>query len=56
MLDRNDVPRLEETARRAGMVDLWERARRAVASGLTSPEEVRRVLGFSGRWAGDVTP
>ncbi|MEO6809701.1 MAG: GspE/PulE family protein [Isosphaeraceae bacterium] len=46
VLDRADVATLEAAARRAGMTDRWERARQAVEAGLTSPEEVRRVLGF----------
>lgn len=47
ILDRTDVARIEEAAVAAGMVTRWERARRAVESGLTSPVEVRRVLGFA---------
>ena len=31
----------------AGMINRWERARAAVEAGLTSPAEVRRVLGIS---------
>jgi hypothetical protein len=32
---------------RAGMVTRWQRAYEAVESGITSPAEVRRVLGWS---------
>jgi type II secretory ATPase GspE/PulE/Tfp pilus assembly ATPase PilB-like protein len=46
ILSRSDVARLEALAVEAGMVNLWERARRAVEGGLTSPAEVRRVLGI----------
>jgi general secretion pathway protein E len=42
-----DVATLEQFALRSGMVDRWQRAQRAVEAGLTSPAEVRRVLGFS---------
>ena len=47
ILERADVRRLESLALASGMVGRWERARRAVAEGKTSPAEVRRVLGFS---------
>jgi general secretion pathway protein E len=47
ILDRADVHRLEALALGAGMVGRWERARRAVVEGRTSPAEIRRVLGFS---------
>ncbi len=47
ILDRADVRRLEALALAQGMAGRWERARRAVAEGRTSPAEVRRVLGFS---------
>jgi type II secretory ATPase GspE/PulE/Tfp pilus assembly ATPase PilB-like protein len=47
ILERADVARLEQLAIDAGMVDRWSRATAAVESGLTSPAEVRRVLGFS---------
>ena len=33
----------------AGMIDRWQRACAAVEAGLTSPEEVRRVLGVGSR-------
>ena len=40
-----DVRRLEQLAVAAGMIDRWERACVAVEQGLTSPAEIRRVLG-----------
>jgi len=39
---------IERLAAEAGMSSRWQRACRAVDEGLTSPAEVRRVLGFSG--------
>ena len=47
ILSRTDAGQLERLAARAGMVSRWERARQAVEDGLTSPVEVRRVLGVS---------
>jgi type II secretory ATPase GspE/PulE/Tfp pilus assembly ATPase PilB-like protein len=47
ILDRSDAAHLERLAVQAGMVTRWTRALHAVQSGLTSPQEVRRVLGFS---------
>ena len=47
ILDRADVRRLERIAAEAGMVHRWERACIAVEAGLTSPAEVRRVLGVA---------
>jgi type II secretory ATPase GspE/PulE/Tfp pilus assembly ATPase PilB-like protein len=44
---RGDVATLEQLALRSGMVDRWQRALTAIEAGLTSPAEVRRVLGFS---------
>lgn len=52
VLDRADVATLEAAAGRAGMTDRWARARQAVEAGLTSPQEVRRVLGFQSCGAG----
>jgi type II secretory ATPase GspE/PulE/Tfp pilus assembly ATPase PilB-like protein len=46
ILSQSDVARLQALAVEAGMVSLWERARVAVEAGLTSPAEVRRVLGI----------
>ncbi|HEX8200910.1 MAG TPA: ATPase, T2SS/T4P/T4SS family, partial [Isosphaeraceae bacterium] len=47
ILSRLDVARLEGLAVEAGMVTLRRRACHAVDAGLTSPAEVRRVLGFA---------
>jgi len=47
VLARADVATLEQLARDAGMVDRWSRAVLAIEQGITSPAEVRRVLGFS---------
>ena len=48
ILERRDVPALELSARNSGMVDRMARACTAVEGGVTSPVEVRRVLGFAG--------
>lgn len=53
ILSRSDAARLEELAIEAGMVTRWQRALAAVEAGLTSPAEVRRVLGFAGPAATD---
>jgi general secretion pathway protein E len=47
ILSRSDAATLERLAVEAGMVTRWQRAYEAVGSGVTSPAEVRRVLGFS---------
>jgi general secretion pathway protein E len=47
ILERTDVSQLERLALAGGMVERWVRAVDAVESGVTSPAEVRRVLGFS---------
>ena len=47
ILSRSDAATIEQLAREAGMIDRWQRARTAVEAGLTSPAEVRRVLGFA---------
>jgi type II secretory ATPase GspE/PulE/Tfp pilus assembly ATPase PilB-like protein len=47
ILDHADVRRLEQIAADAGMVHRWERACIAVESGVTSPAEIRRVLGVA---------
>jgi general secretion pathway protein E len=44
---RIEVDTLEQLALRSGMIDRWQRAIRAMEAGITSPAEVRRVLGFS---------
>jgi type II secretory ATPase GspE/PulE/Tfp pilus assembly ATPase PilB-like protein len=46
ILSRSDAPQLEQLAIRSGMVTLWQRALAAVESGVTTPEEIRRVFGF----------
>lgn len=47
ILSRGDATELEGLAAESGMLTLWQRALRAVEVGDTSPEEVRRVLGWS---------
>jgi type II secretory ATPase GspE/PulE/Tfp pilus assembly ATPase PilB-like protein len=47
VLARADKATLERLASHAGLVDRWSRAAAAVEAGITSPAEVRRVLGFS---------
>ncbi|MHB1036503.1 MAG: GspE/PulE family protein [Pirellulales bacterium] len=54
ILSRSDASRLEDLAVQAGMVSRWQRACDVVTSGLTSPAEIRRVLGFSDRKADDL--
>jgi type II secretory ATPase GspE/PulE/Tfp pilus assembly ATPase PilB-like protein len=46
ILRRADVGELDDTVLRAGMINRWTRAANAVEQGITSPREVRRVLGF----------
>ncbi|MGQ0635713.1 MAG: GspE/PulE family protein [Planctomycetaceae bacterium] len=46
VLSRSDAARLEELAVAGGMVTQFARACRAVEEGITSPAEVRRVLGM----------
>jgi general secretion pathway protein E len=48
VLQRMDTQNIQAAACAAGLVTLWQRAIDAVASGETSPAEVRRVLGFRG--------
>ena len=43
-----DLATLEAQALRTGMISLWTRALGAIEAGLTTPAEVRRVLGFNG--------
>jgi type II secretory ATPase GspE/PulE/Tfp pilus assembly ATPase PilB-like protein len=52
VLERRDVAAIEALAIEAGMVGRWRRAAAAVEAGVTSPAEVRRVLGFGGPGAG----
>lgn len=47
ILSQSDTAQLEQAAVEAGMTSRWHRACDAVESGLTSPEEIRRVLGFA---------
>jgi general secretion pathway protein E len=47
ILSRSDSATLEKLAVASGMVSRWQRAIDALQSGMTSPAEVRRVLGFS---------
>lgn len=47
ILSGADSNRLEQLAREAGMTTRWQRATETVEAGLTSPAEVRRVLGFA---------
>ena len=46
ILARSDASRIEELAVSAGMVTRWQRAVELIEAGLTTPAEVRRVLGF----------
>lgn len=46
ILAREDADQLEARARACGLVDRWRRARTLIESGVTSPAEVRRVLGW----------
>ncbi len=48
ILSRSDATALERLAVAHGMVTRWQRATAAVESGVTSPAEIRRVLGFEG--------
>lgn len=52
ILDRDDAIELERRAVAAGMKTRWQRAADAVTSGVTSPVEIRRVLGFGATDAG----
>ena len=47
ILSRSDADEIERLAAAAGMCTRWDCAREAVERGVTSPAEVRRVLGFS---------
>jgi type II secretory ATPase GspE/PulE/Tfp pilus assembly ATPase PilB-like protein len=47
ILARADIHQLGALAQKAGMVSRWQRALQAVEDGLTSPAEIRRVLGVS---------
>ena len=47
ILEKRDVGAIEREAVAAGMITRWRRAVVAIESGLTSPAEIRRVLGVS---------
>jgi len=47
ILDRADVRRLSEIAGRSGGAGLWDHACTSVEEGLTSPAEIRRILGMN---------
>jgi type II secretory ATPase GspE/PulE/Tfp pilus assembly ATPase PilB-like protein len=47
LLARADTAVLERLAVRAGMTSRWHRAVEAAEAGLTSPAEVRRLLGLA---------
>lgn len=47
VIDRQDVAALEAAAVADGMQTRWDRAIAAIEQGITTPAEVRRVLGFS---------
>lgn len=46
ILSRSDAAEIEALAVEAGMITRWQRACEAVGAGLTTPQEIRRVLGF----------
>ncbi|MEX0613247.1 MAG: GspE/PulE family protein [Pirellulales bacterium] len=46
ILSQSDAAHLEHLATQHGMISRWQRGRQAIEAGLTSPAEVRRVLGF----------
>lgn len=46
ILSRSDAREIEKLAVEAGLVSRWERAKKTVEAGVTSPAEIRRVLGF----------
>jgi type II secretory ATPase GspE/PulE/Tfp pilus assembly ATPase PilB-like protein len=47
VLQRMDTQSIQAAALEAGLVPIWQRATDAVLSGVTSPGEIRRVLGFA---------
>ena len=47
ILSKNDATEIEDLAVKSGMTSRWQRAIDAVNSGLTSPAEIRRVVGFN---------
>jgi type II secretory ATPase GspE/PulE/Tfp pilus assembly ATPase PilB-like protein len=57
MLRRTDTGEIRRAAEAAGFVSLWRRGCEAVAAGITSPAELRRVGGTgSGEALDFVTP
>lgn len=50
ILSKSDSATLERLAVARGMTSRWQRAVAAVEVGITSPQEIRRVLGFGGRY------
>jgi type II secretory ATPase GspE/PulE/Tfp pilus assembly ATPase PilB-like protein len=56
ILSKSDARQLEQLAIQAGMVTRWQRAYEAVESGVTSPAEVRRVLGWSDQAPDEAAP
>ncbi len=46
ILAREDSDQLEQRAKECGLVDRWQRACALVENGVTSPAEIRRVLGW----------
>lgn len=46
VISRSDAGEIEQLCVAHGLVTRWERARKAIVNGITSPEEARRVLGF----------
>ena len=55
ILENANAQKLEALAIEAGMTSQWERGLQAVASGQTSPQELRRVLGIGGERRGEKT-
>jgi general secretion pathway protein E len=48
ILAREDSDQLETRARSCGLIDRWARAKQLIESGITTPDEARRVLGWRG--------
>jgi type II secretory ATPase GspE/PulE/Tfp pilus assembly ATPase PilB-like protein len=55
ILDRDDAIEIERKAIAGGMKTRWQRACDCVSAGLTSPAEIRRVLGFESSAEGQST-
>lgn len=56
ILARSETAVIERLAAEAGVLSRWQRGCHAVDAGLTSPAEVRRVLGFSGGLGKESSP